>query len=143
MYQDPSPGFCSDGDPYSLIWYGLGCGMPRALSVVFAAATLATGSPGRLCQLMMSGTVPVERMKSRYWPHQAPFVVGTHAQLGPTSRCPGNSARRRWWVRRHSSKYWACGRFQKMLRFGSFQMSHCTVMPAARTSAISLVRNAS
>jgi hypothetical protein len=56
MYQEPSPGFCSFDAPYSLIWYGRECAMPRESRVVLAVATLATGSPGSECQLTMSGT---------------------------------------------------------------------------------------
>src|SRR4051812_9124486 len=143
MYQEPSPGFCSFEAPYSLIWYGLGCGMPRGSSVAFAAATLATGSPGRECQLTMSGTTLFARTKSRYWFHQVFVVDGTPAKLGPTISWSGKAARTRWYVRRHSSKYCACGRFQKIPRFGSFQRSHWTGAPVARTSLISRVRKLS
>ncbi len=96
MYQEPSPGFCSFDAPYSLIWYGRGCGMPRWSSDAFAAATFATGSLGRLCQLTMSGTTLLARTKSRYWVHQPGDVVGTPARLGPTISCSGNAARTRW-----------------------------------------------
>jgi hypothetical protein len=96
MYQAPSAGFCSSGAPYSLIWYGRGWAMPRGSRVALAAATLATGSPGSECQLMMSGTVLVERTKSRYWFQKVCVVDGTQAQLGPTMSWLGNSARMRW-----------------------------------------------
>src|SRR5690349_17591433 len=97
--------------------------MPRASSVWFATATFVTGSPGSECQLMMSGTVLLDRMKSRYCVHHPP-VDGTPARLGPTIGWLGNAARTRWKVRRHSSKYWDCGRFQNVVMLGSFHRSH-------------------
>ena len=103
---------------------------------------LQVGSLG-LTAISFVASVLLARTWSRYWFHQAPPVVGTPAKLGPTISVPGISARSRWWVRRHSSKYWLCGRFQKRPRLGSFQMSHCTGTPVARTSAKTRVRKLS
>jgi hypothetical protein len=117
--------------------------MPRESNEEFAAATFATGSPGRECQLMMSGIKLLARTKSRYWVHQLPPVAGTPARLGPTIRWLGKAARTRWYVRRHSSKYCDCGRFQNNVMLGSFHRSHCTGAPVARTSSIRRVRKLS
>src|SRR5512142_1835612 len=143
MYQAPPAGFCSLLAPYSLIWYGRGCAMPRASSELLAAATLATGSLGSECQLTMSGTTLLALTKSRYCVHQPLPVDGTPARLGPTISCDGNAARMRWYARRHSSKYCDWGRFQNSVMFGSFQMSHSTGSPLARTSLMTRVRKLS
>jgi hypothetical protein len=45
---------------------GRGCVMPRGSSAALAAATFAMGSPGKECQLTVSGTTLLARTKSRY-----------------------------------------------------------------------------
>ncbi len=73
----------------------------------------------------------VERTKSRYW-FQEGVVGRRHAGAArPDDELVGEPERRRWQVRRRSSRYWEIGRFQKMVMLGSFQMSHWTVSPAA------------
>src|SRR3954468_23145517 len=65
MYQADGPGCCSAPNaPYSLIETPA-IEMPRDDSMPFRLFRSVAGSPGRSCQLMMSGTTLLESTKSR------------------------------------------------------------------------------